>query len=213
MSNKKSRKREMDEFLNPRILTLDEALAIAEKSAPTPDESRQNTARAGRALRDRVTCRFSGPKDFPRLTYGERMVWDLMYLQGEVLNGGFHQYLSNSTGETGEEVKGYLKRIGATSTLLIVETLSQIFPEGKIPRDREERNLYLEKAEEAGNRLAEKFFDRLDSEFYEQAEDLNALMIEFAKKNRSEFSNPTDEVIREHKRLFEIRAFCLTNGV
>jgi hypothetical protein len=191
MSNKKQRKKEMDDFLNPIILTLDEALTIADQPAANDDDRRDNNSRAVMALYERVSCRFTGPNDFPQLTYGERMVWDLRYLQGEVLNGGYHQYLSNSTADHGEEVKDYVRTIGATSTLELLLELSQIFPGGIIPRDRDERNKVLDQIEATQDMTSrDNTFDRLDDRFYEQSEDLNALIIAYAKTNRRDFAEP-----------------------
>src|SRR5258708_6626108 len=109
MSNKKQRKKELDEIQNPHILTLDQALGISVGTSTGEEINRQNIAKALMAIHDRVCCRFTGPSNINRLTYGERMVWDLTYMEGELLNGGFHQYLTNSTGETGEDVKMYLR--------------------------------------------------------------------------------------------------------
>ena len=155
--------------------TLDQALALFVENSPDPATVRQSAAKAVTALRDRVTCRFTGPSNIGRLTYGERLVWDLLYMEGEVLNGGFHQYLTNSTGETGEDVKIYLQSIGASQTLELLRRLSQIFPGGTIPRDREERTALVEAAEDQATE--NDIFNECSRSFYQQSEHLDAFIV------------------------------------
>ena len=210
MSNKKQRKKELDEILNPHILTLDLALRLSDDNSVSAETKQQNTARAVSAIRDRVTCRFTGPNNFSRLTYGERMVWDLTCMQGEILNGGFHPSLTNSTGETSEDVKLYLRDIGAVQTLELFKRLSKIFPGGKVPRDRKQRCAIVKEWEdlESGNDV----FNELDGCFYRQSENLDALIVAYALKHRSEFVEPSDEVVMKLKRKEQITAFCCENA-
>jgi len=210
MSNKKQRRRDLNEFLNPHILTLDQALKLSEENSTDADATRRNAARAVSALRDRVTCRFTGPSNFGRLTYGERMIWDLTYMQGEVLNGGFHQYLTNSTGETSEDVKAYLQDIGAVQTLELFNRLSKLFPGGKVPRDRAKRCAIVEEwaDQESGNDV----FDELDRCFYCQNESLDTLILAYVRKHRAEFFQPSEEVVMELKRKDRITLYCCGNA-
>jgi ribosomal protein L7/L12 len=210
MSNKKQRKMKMDEILNPHILTLDQALRLSDENSASAETKRYNTTRAVTAVRDRVSCRFTGPSDFGRLAYGERMVWDLPYMQGEILNGGFHQYLTNSTGGTSEDVKLYLRDIGAVQTLELFKRLSKIFPNGTVPRDHKQRCAIVKEWEdlESGNDV----FNELDGCFYRQSENLDALIVAYVRKHRSEFVEPSDEVVKKLKRKDRITAFCCGNA-
>ncbi|MDB6068110.1 MAG: hypothetical protein JWR26_4318 [Pedosphaera sp.] len=199
----------MDEFLNPHILTLDQALGISAETSAGEEINRQNIAKALMAIRDRVCCRFTGPDNINRLTYGERMVWDLTYMEGEVLNGGFHQYLTNSTGETSEDVKLYLQDIDAVQTLELFERLSKIFPGGKVPHDHEKRCAVVEEWEdlESGNDV----FNELDGCFYRQSESLAALILAYVRMHRSDFLEPAAEIVLKLKRQDRIKAhYCST---
>lgn len=206
MSDTKQRKGEFENFRNPRILTLDQALKLAEEPAATVQLSRQNASKAVVAIHNRVTCRFTGPSNFGQLTFGEKMVWDLTYMQGEVLNGGFHQYLTNSTGETSEAVKVYLREIGALQTLELFQRLSQIFPGGIVPLDRERRCAVVE--EWYDKATGKELFRDLDQSFYRQDENLDSLIVDYARKNRSQFSEPSDDIVMKLQRKDRITAHC-----
>ena len=192
--------------LNPRILTLSQALKLS-RTASADETIRQATA--GKSIYElfqRVECRFTGPDDFSRLTHGERLLWDLAYMNGEVLNGGFHQYLSNSTGETGEDVKGYLEEIGAKQTLKLFQRLSRLFPRSRIPRDQDKRCDLLEKWQ---TRKGNALLDELAEAFYRQKENLELLIVDYVKKNRDEFVQPSDEIVAKLKRKDRIaKHYC-----
>lgn len=205
MSNEKDREAELEEFLNPHILTLDQALALYDENVTDAKIRRRTSTKAVSAIRNRVCCRFSGPEDFDGLTYGEKMVWDMTYMEGEVLNGGFHQYLTNSTGESGEAVKGYLRDISAEETLKLFDRLSVIFPGGKIPKDRKTRSAYVD---EWGDPEGERdLFDDLDRCFYRQSEDINSLLLAYVRTHREDFAEPPEEIIAKFKRLRSISGY------
>jgi hypothetical protein len=205
MSNKKQRKRDLEECLNPHIFTLDQILSLADEVSTDPETTRHNATKAVGALRNRVGCRFTGPSDFHRLTHGEQMVYDLSYMQGEVLNGGFHQYLTNSTGETSEDVKLYLREIDAVQTLDLFLQLSKLFPGGKIPRDQAKRWAIVKKWE---NQVTGKdVFDDLDGYFYKQSEHLDTLIVAYARKHRADFAEPSDDVIKRLQRQDRIKKY------
>jgi ribosomal protein L7/L12 len=205
MSNKKQRKRQIEELCKPHILTYAQALALDDEKAVDDQARRRSAEKALSALDDRVRCRFTGPSNFSNLTYGERMIWDLRYMEGEVLNGGFHQYLTNSTGESAEDIKRYLRDIGAVQTSGLFDRLSRLFPSGVIPRDREWRTAIVEEweAPDCGSDV----FDELDSCFYRQSENLAVLMVTYARTHPADFAEPSDEIVNTLKRQDRITAF------
>jgi hypothetical protein len=198
MSNKKQRKRALEDTLNPGILTFSQILALADE--PSAD----SLSRAINELHNRVTCRFTGPSNFDRLTYSERLVWDLYSMHCEVLNGGFHQYLSNSTGDSGEDVKKHLAAIGAKQTRELFQRLSEVFPRNRIPRDRAKRNDVLDKWEETHPN--HKLIDQLSSRYYAAPDNLDALIIAYARKHPEDFAEPSDETVTRLKRKEAITA-------
>jgi hypothetical protein len=209
MSNRKQRKKALENSWNPGILTFAQVLALADQKSSDPNTVRNNAALAVNALHNRVTCRFTGPSNFDRLTYGERLVWDLVSMHCEVLNGGFHQYLTNSTGESGEDVKKHLSEIGAAQALELFQRLSKIFPRSRIPRDRNERTALLEKWE--GTHPHDKLIDELTSRYYSAPDDLDALILAYARKHPADFAEPSDDIVTRHKRKEPITAeYCGT---
>src|SRR5262245_58078079 len=123
---KREFEKRLRETIDPTIRTLDEALALSEES----DEM------AVRAIVDRIRCRFSGPRGFAALAEGERHVYAIQTMRGEVLNGGFHQYLTNSSGGSAEETRQALAAIGAVAIGQILTRVARVFPGGIVPCDR-----------------------------------------------------------------------------
>ena len=108
-----------------------------------------------------------------QLSMGE--VVDLIdALEGEVNNGGFHQYFYNSAGDRTAETIQALEIIGAVVMADIVKRAAQKFPYGMPPKDRFERqDVLLETYPNA------EAFQALDDEFYQYPENLAALVTKY----------------------------------
>jgi hypothetical protein len=104
-------------------------------------------------------------------------------LEREVNNGGFGQYFINSSGDYAHETVRSLKLVGAAHTGDILQKAIDHFPNKKVPKDRDDRISIVEKIEEN----ASEVWDDLDQKFYEYADDLNTLNIEYVKRNKGEF--------------------------
>lgn len=63
----------------------------------------------------------------------------LYWLVGDVMNGGFHQYFSNSSGDLAPLALQGLKEVGASKTLNILEHAMAVFPPGAYSSNRERR--------------------------------------------------------------------------
>ena len=97
-------------------------------------------------------------------------------LEGEVNNGGFHQYFYNSAGDKTAETIQALEIIGALKMANIVRRAGEKFPSGVPPKNRFERqDLLLEADPQATT------FRDLDEEFYDYPDNLAELL----KKYRS----------------------------
>ena len=95
-------------------------------------------------------------------------------LEGEVNNGGFHQYFYNSAGDRTAETIRALEIIGAFKMAEIVRKAAQMFPNGMPPTDRFERQeilltLYPKAIE----------FRELDEEFYGYPDKLADLLANY----------------------------------
>jgi Domain of unknown function (DUF4375) len=86
--------------------------------------------------------------------------------EGEVNNGGFHQFFGNSTGNETAEIIKALETIGAAKAADIVKRAARRFPGGMPPKDRKARNLLLH-----GVDPLIKIFDALDNEYYSRPHD------------------------------------------
>lgn len=205
MGSKKKRKTFIKDLGNPQILTLDETLALREQT-PDPDDWSSNQDPDGRvvdAVLDRIGCRFSGPHNIEALTYGERLVLEVTVMMGEVFNGGFHQYLWNSSGDSAQHVRSMLRDIGATRTSDMLDRISGCFPAGRIPDKREERWRLIEdlETEHPGVEL----FVEEDRAFYQGDENLYMLLVAYIQNHRDEFVDPEDGIVRKLKRQQRIR--------
>ena len=94
---------------------------------------------------------------------------------GEVNNGGFHQFFSNSTGNETAEIIQALETIGAKKIAAIVKRAAAKFPGGMPPKDREARNILLDRVDPAIN-----VFDDLDNQFFSNSEDLEGFLEKWA---------------------------------
>jgi len=99
-------------------------------------------------------------------------------LEGEVNNGGFHQYFYNSAGDNTAETIQALEIIGALKMANVVRRAAEKFPGAMPPKNRFERqDVLLESDPKA---IA---FRDLDEEFYDYPDNLTELL----KKYRSSF--------------------------
>jgi hypothetical protein len=98
-------------------------------------------------------------------------------LEGDVNNGGFHQFFFNSAGDRTRQILEALKAIGALQTLAIVEKACAKFPGGMPPAEWFERQeVLLTIAPECDE------FEMEDAEFYEYKDDLAALVEAYCRR-------------------------------
>lgn len=95
-------------------------------------------------------------------------------LEGEVNNGGFHQYFYNSAGDKAAETVQALEVVGAFAMADIVKRATQKFPYGMPPKNRFERQDIL-----LGAYPSAAAFRELDEEFYKYPDDLAALVTKY----------------------------------
>ena len=117
------------------------------------------------------------------LSQPERNICYIEDLEREVNNGGFDQFFLNSSGDNTQETILALKEIGSTRFLSLLESATQQFPSGKVPRDRDERLEVMEQMEER----TESAWNDLDDQFYMYDEDIYGLLIAYIQKNIKDF--------------------------
>lgn len=184
------------------LRTLEEALAFARVDTGADELLRRRAdAKAIEAIRDRIGLRGPDIGAVQEFTYGECLVHEISAMSAEIFNGGFDQYLFNSTSDTAEATKQYLQDIGALDTLELLRKATSIFPGGIAPQDRSVRWELMEQFE-AENPESE-FLSELDEAFYHpdpklrgfEREPLDGLMIQYIERHRDDFVLPTDEMV------------------
>jgi len=101
----------------------------------------------------------TGLENLEALMPSARVIYLAGVLDGEVFNGGFHQYFSNSSGEHAHRTLFALHELGATRRASLLQRAIAIFPSKRVPQDRGERNDALDKTDFA-------VLEALDSEYY-----------------------------------------------
>lgn len=120
-------------------------------------------------------------KGIESVSVPEQNYFGVGVLQGEVFNGGFHQYFSNSSADYYAAAERGLSTLGATMELKILRDAKElIFGAGLVP-DWEARNDRLEALEE--NKSVNAALDNLDQTFCREDLALSALMERYAVDN------------------------------
>ena len=95
------------------------------------------------AINERLNARSSYGEHLDRLSAEEQVFYICNLLMEEVNNGGFDQFLYNSSGNYAHRVEECLRIIGANKTADICHTAFSAF--GKpIPQDRNKREKFLD---------------------------------------------------------------------
>jgi hypothetical protein len=122
-----------------------------------------------------------------RFNSSQQAIFLSWWLEGEVNNGGFNQYYTNSSGQYAEMVPGLLKKMDALKFAELAERANQIYRSNykQITKDQDGTLEGFSKSYE-NNPLND-----LDSEFYKlyDQENLYQKQIEFIRKNKKDFVN------------------------
>jgi hypothetical protein len=81
--------------------------------------------------------------DYRKLPRRDRYLWDVSWFEGEVMNGGVDQYLTNSTGDHWAECLEALNAIGAKDSYRLLKQACDLFPGGRPSRDEDIRHAQL----------------------------------------------------------------------
>lgn len=105
-----------------------------------------------------ASARSARQTGWPDATPGQRAIYALHELDSEVCCGGFHQYLSNTTGRlAGEALRG-ARHLGAHAYAdLLTELSATVFGTATIPHDRRTR-------QQALDALTDRYYALLDAQ-------------------------------------------------
>lgn len=129
-------------------------------------------------------CRKCGDGErMTALTKEERVFFVVMGLDAEVNNGGFDQYLYNSSGNFANELLPSLRTIGANQTAdIFSRALNALGCE--LPSDRERR---IDLLSELRTDEISTILDECDEQYYKYPDDIEVLCYQFIMKNKSRF--------------------------
>jgi hypothetical protein len=111
---------------------------------------------------------YSGPDVFKQ-TFGSvprasGLLFAAHFCQSEICNGGFHQFLGNSTGVLAAEAVEGFHEIGQHQVAALIEKAMSFFGSA-YPRDRKERQTRLEQVSRSSlDALDDLFYSLIDSE-------------------------------------------------
>jgi hypothetical protein len=117
---------------------------------------------------------------FGGLTADEKIYYAVSILDGEVHNGGFHQFFWNSSGGMFREAVSGLETLGAYQQLELLLQAKQIaLPDVEAPTDLEERRELLRFPE---SDIQTKALNEIDRAFWKESKTLQARLVRFAEE-------------------------------
>jgi len=123
---------------------------------------------------------------FEGLTEPERLYYTVRLLDGEVYNGGMHQFFSNSSGKFYPHVIDGLLELRAFESLKLLREAKQIlFGDADVQSDKGERNLAMKVFPETGAQHTEWCIRLalIDKEYWRDPDGLDGKLNAFADKN------------------------------
>jgi len=122
---------------------------------------------------------YSDHGGFGSLQHGDRLYFLINVLTGEVHNGGFDQFFSNSSGDRYAETVEALSEVGDQATLqLLREAKSALFAQDEVPANRVARFDLMATSSKEHPRYesAWKTLEELDNRFYASASNVDAAL-------------------------------------
>ncbi len=137
------------------------------------------------------------------LSYGRRMVLNLYGLTAEINNGGFVQYIWNSTGKDVVALVDNLDTLGAREIATAIKGfLSKVWGAATVPADTEERRAHLERFfgavpfnfddQPRTFKRDPDVEDTVTSVFYAQEEHLVGSFLNWIKRHQDDFMEGAD---------------------
>ena len=120
---------------------------------------------------------------YPNLTRGEKTVYCIDCLSREMENGGFAQLFHHDTGALSADMLEALELIRAKNSYDVVLQVVNLFPNGDIPVDEDER---IEIFDQISSELVDEIAE-CDDRFHDAGENLVELTLKYVAKNRAEF--------------------------
>jgi hypothetical protein len=130
---------------------------------------------------DNYICKLcSWGKHLEKLSEPQRVFYLNQELEREINSGGFESFFYNSYGTYADETVSTLKTIGANQFAQILQEAMNVFPNGQVPKDIDER-------QELMDSFAEGIWEQIDQKFYAYPENLNELNLEYVRRYKDSF--------------------------
>jgi hypothetical protein len=135
------------------------------------------------------------------LTHEERVYWCARILEGEVYNGGFHQFFTNSSGEHFEDTINALLELRAFESLKLLRAAADLlFEDGMVSTDRAVRNSSIKDFPKEGYKETEWCIqlDQLDKAYWAKPDSLGEKLDRYAEEHeilapfKQEANKPVD---------------------
>jgi Domain of unknown function (DUF4375) len=125
---------------------------------------------------------------FAHLSAQEQVFVAIWELEGDVNNGGFHQYFFNTSGDTAKHAAPSLEAIGAAKMAAIVREALQVFGP---PGPSAERDIRQEQLADLSPSALETL-ERLTTEFFRYPDNLTELLFAYVARHKPAIRGASD---------------------
>ena len=121
------------------------------------------------------------------LTLPAATIYLVGVFEGQVVQGGFRQFLRASSGDHARDTVQALRELGAHVSLELLEKALTVFPDGVVPTAREERVRLIDQADLADPAFFDAFDElynqNVDSQSPHRVEKIDALLLNYMKEH------------------------------
>jgi hypothetical protein len=121
------------------------------------------------------------------MTRGQRGFIAIDWLGKEVYNGGIDQFLRNSTGVLAHEARAGFDMLGAHRYVKLLDTVFALFPDARVPKNREQRQMTLRAIPENSRRRAFAEFDRTFYKLMDEDDPIVPYAVGYIERHPIEF--------------------------
>jgi hypothetical protein len=121
------------------------------------------------------------------LTLPAATIYLVGVFEGEVVQGGFRQFLRDASGDHAQDTVQALREVGAHVSLELLEKALTVFPGAIPPTSREDRVRLIDQADDADptffTAFDELYNQHVDSQSPHRVEKVDALLLDYLKKH------------------------------
>jgi len=121
------------------------------------------------------------------LTLPAATIYLVGVFEGQVVQGGFRQFLRGPSGDHALDTLQALREVGAHVSVELLEKAFGIFPGGIVPKAREDRVREFDRADQTDptyfETFDELFNNRVDSQSVHRIENIDSLLLDYMKQH------------------------------